>query len=129
MIPVKRNRRSPTSATTPGVAPLPPNLYSRNLDPNRPCTVTRTITRRANGSNTGGEQGPPTLAPLQPTRGEHPPMPTYAAATSTTKRATLDELEKLLSKYGAISFFSGTDEWNHAFIAFKYAGLNILMRV
>jgi hypothetical protein len=56
-------------------------------------------------------------------------MPTYAAKTGTTKRATLDELEKLLGKYGAISFFSGTDEWNHAFIAFKYAGLNILMRV
>ncbi len=53
----------------------------------------------------------------------------YAATTSTTKQATIGELERLLGKYGANSFFSGTDEWNNAFIAFKYAGMNILMRV
>lgn len=57
------------------------------------------------------------------------PMPTYAADTSTTKSTTIAELERLLGKYGATTFFSGTDEWDNAFIAFKYAGLNILMRV
>jgi hypothetical protein len=52
----------------------------------------------------------------------------YAHATTTTKTATITELEKVLSKYGCTSFFSGTHEGD-ATIAFQVHGLNILMRV
>lgn len=52
----------------------------------------------------------------------------YAHATTTTKTATLAELEKVLGKYGCTSFFAGTDGGD-ATIAFRVHGLNILMRV
>jgi hypothetical protein len=52
----------------------------------------------------------------------------YAHATTTTKTATLAELERVLSKYGCTSFISGTVDGD-ASIAFQVHGLNVLMRV
>lgn len=58
-------------------------------------------------------------------------MPTtqpYAHNTTTTKTATLAELETILGKYGCTSFIAGTHEGD-ATIGFQVAGLNILMRI
>jgi hypothetical protein len=56
------------------------------------------------------------------------PKQQYAHATTTTKTATLAELEKILTKYGCTSFVAGTHEGD-ATIAFRVNGLNVLMRV
>lgn len=52
----------------------------------------------------------------------------YAASTTTTKQASLDELERILTKYSCTSFIAGTHE-GQATIGFQVAGLNILMRI
>lgn len=54
--------------------------------------------------------------------------PAYAAKTSATRAATTAELEKILSKYGCTSFYTGTGD-GHAVIAFQVGGLNVLMRI
>lgn len=58
-------------------------------------------------------------------------MPTpqqYAHKTTTTKTATLAELEAILGKYGCTSFIAGTHQGD-ATIGFQVAGLNVLMRI
>jgi len=57
-----------------------------------------------------------------------PPKQQYAHATTTTKTATLAELEKVLTKYGCTTFIAGTQEGD-ATIAFQVHALNILMRL